>query len=324
MPVATVIIVSWNGRHYLEGCLPTLREQTFQDFNIILVDNGSEDGTTSFVRENYPEIDLLPLDTNTGFAWPNNLGFRKAFEDPQVRFVITLNNDTRVEPTFLAELVRMADTDPDIGMVAAKVLYFYEPGRIDSVGIRVSKNGLGYNIGNGEPDVGQYDRPAEVFGACAGAALYSRSMLEDVGFFDNAFFAYYEDLDLAWRGRLAGWRCVAAPKATVYHIHSATAVKGSPFKTYQIHRNKWYTIIKNWPSRLLWMWLPYLVLVDIASFLLALFRGRGLAAIKARLDVVCEIPRLARKRREVQQIKKMSFSGVTDFFSSVWHNSSDD
>ncbi len=137
--------------------------------------------------------------------------------------------------------------DPRVGMVAAKMRNCYQPERIDAAGLKIGTNGLGYNIGVGETDAGQYDGAA-VFGPCGGAALYRREMLDEVGFFDPDFFAYYEDFDLAWRGRLAGWGCVAAPRAVVYHVHSATSGEWSPFKVYQTHRNKWYVIIKNWPA----------------------------------------------------------------------------
>jgi GT2 family glycosyltransferase len=174
-------------------------------------------------------------------------------------------------------------------MVAAKMLNYHDTGRIDSVGIRVATNGLASNIGVGEADAGQYDTPREVFGACAGAALYRRAMLDDVGFFDAAFFAYYEDTDLAWRGRLAGWRCVTAPGAVVYHVQ----------------RNKWYVMVKNWPSTLLFRHLPRIVVYDVASFVLAMLRGRFLPAMRARLRVAAELPALLRKRRQTMHLQKL-------------------
>jgi hypothetical protein len=198
-------------------------------------------------------------------------------------------------------------------MVAAKMLNFFEPGRIDSMGIRATTAGLGVNRGVGERDLGQYDSPAEVFGPCAGAALYRREMLDAVGFFDPSFFAYYEDLDLAWRGRLAGWKCVTAPGAVVYHLHSATSGRMSPFTVYHVHRNKWYTIVKNWPGGLLLRHLPRIICYDLGAMLLAALRGRLRAALRARLHLLRDLPALLCKRRETKALARARVSDVERF-----------
>jgi GT2 family glycosyltransferase len=186
------------------------------------------------------------------------------------------------------------------------MLNFYEPGRIDSVGVKVAGNGMGYNIGVGEQDRGQYDEPAEVFGPCAGAALYRRTMIDETGFFDPGFFAYYEDLDLAWRGRLAGWRCITAPKAVALHVHSATSGRMSPFTVYQVQRNKWYTIIKNWPASLILRQLPKVVLFDVGALVLAILRGRGWSALRARFDLFRNLPVLLAKRKMVRALCRLT------------------
>ncbi len=302
MPLVSIIILTWNGKKFLQGCLDSLAVQSLRDFEAILVDNGSTDGSAAFVRENYPWVRVVALPENTGFTGGNNRGLAEC----RGEYIVTLNNDTTVEAGFLAGLVDAAETDPEIGMVAAKMLNFFDPGRIDSVGVKAAKNGLGYNIGVGEQDRGQYDVPAEVFGPCAGAALYRRTMLDEVGFFDPDFFAYYEDLDLAWRGRLAGWRCVTAPAAVVYHVHSATSGKMSPFTVYQVQRNKWFTLIKNWPLSLILRQLPLLLAFDAGSLLLALVRGRLGPALRARGGVLRSLPRLLAKRRLVQAGSRLS------------------
>jgi GT2 family glycosyltransferase len=144
-------------------------------------------------------------------------------------------------------------------------------------------------------------------------------MLAEVGFFDADFFAYYEDFDLAWRGRLAGWKAVAAPGAVVYHVHSATSGDWSPFKVYQTHRNKWYVIIKNWPAALLTRNLSSVLFADAASFCLAVLRGRGMAALRGRLDVLRSFRSLLRKRNEVQGERKLSDWQVAALFSPHEH-----
>jgi GT2 family glycosyltransferase len=279
------------------------------------VDNGSVDGSPDFARAHYPWVKVIELSENMGFAEGNNRGL----EACQGQYIVTLNNDTKVEPDFLTELVKAVESDGQIGMVAAKMLNFYKSDRIDSIGVKVARNGLGYNIGVGELDAGQYDEATEVFGPCAGAALYRRKMIDDIGFFDADFFAYYEDLDLAWRGRLAGWRCVTAPKAVVYHVHSATSGKGSPFTVFQIHRNKWYTLLKSWPAGLLMKRLPALLLIDLGAFALAVIRGRGTSALKARVDVVLNLRNLWQKRQGVQRRTKISAGEIEELFTASEH-----
>ncbi|MDA8430803.1 MAG: glycosyltransferase family 2 protein [Geobacteraceae bacterium] len=306
MPLASVIILTWNGRRFLDDCLGSLAGQTCRDFETILVDNGSSDGSAAYVREMYPWVRLVGLPENVGFAEGNNRGLELA----RGAYIVTLNNDTKADSRFLEELLQPALHNPDIGMVAAKMLNFFDPGRIDSVGAKAAVNGMGYNIGAGERDRGQFDAPAGVFGPCAGAALYRRTMLDEVGFFDPDFFAYYEDLDLAWRGRLAGWRSVSAPRAVVLHVHSATSGKMSPFTLYQVQRNKWFTLVKNWPLALLLYRLPLILLFDLAAFLLAFLRGRTGAAMRARLDVLRNLPRLLARRRIVQANRRLTTTEV--------------
>ena len=309
-PRVSVIILTWNGRKFLGECLDSLTAQTFRDFETILVDNGSTDGTVGFVRESYPWVRLVALPENTGFAGGNNRGLAEAGGE----FIVTLNNDTRVVPEFLEELVAPALADSRIGMVAAKMRNYFQPERIDAAGLKIGANGLGYNIGVGETDAGQHDG-AGVFGPCGGAALYRRTMLDEIGFFDPDFFAYYEDFDLAWRGRLAGWGCAAAPPAVVYHVHSATSGEWSAFKVYQTHRNKWFVIIKDWPFEILMRRLPEVLAFDAAALLLAVLKGRGGAAARARLDVLKGLKRLLEKRSAVQPRRKLSVEEIEELFS---------
>jgi GT2 family glycosyltransferase len=297
----SVIILNWNGKRFLKECLDSLRLQSFHDFETILLDNGSADGSVEYLREAFPWVRLVTLPENVGFSGGNN----RALEECTGEFIVTLNNDTKLDPGFLEAMVAAVEADPGIGMVAAKMLNFYQQGRIDSVGIKAAANGMGFNIGVGESDAGQYDSTTEVFGPCGGAALYRRAMLDQVGFFDADFFAYYEDLDLAWRGRLAGWRAVTAPRAVVLHVHSATSGKMSPFTVYQVQRNKWYAIIKNWPTSLILRHLATIVLFDVAAMALALVRCRLGAALRARLDLLLFLPALLRKRRQVQGASRL-------------------
>jgi len=308
----SVIVLNWNGRNYLPECLDSLAAQTLRDFEVVLVENGSSDGSAQLVRDRYPWVRLIELPENVGFAAGNNRGLEAATGE----YIVALNNDTSVSPDFLAELLAVAQSDPSAGMVAAKMLNYYHRDRIDAVALKIGVNGLGYNIGCGERDAGQHDGAA-AFGPCGGAALYRRDMLDEVGFFDPDFFAYYEDFDLAWRGRLAGWGCLCAPRALVYHVHSATSGEWSRFKVYQTHRNKWYVIAKNWPGRLILQRLPSLLFADAASFALAVVRGRGGSALRARIDFLLNLAALLRKRKELPRL--LSDRQVAALFSPHEH-----
>lgn len=290
MSELAIIIASWNGRQHLEGCLPALREQTFRDFNIILVDNGSTDGTVDFVHTHFPEVEVVALPQNEGFAGPNNLGINGALADPDVRYVVALNNDTKPETDYLTELIACAKRHPEAGAVQPKVINFYQPSVIDSTGILIDKSMSAVNRGLKVADQGQYEVEEEIFGAAASAALYTRKALECVAligrngqreFFDGDYFAYYEDVDLAWRLRLAGFSCFYTPAARVFHVHSATGKSYSPFKAFYIHRNQYFNIIKNLPLPQLIRALLFMPRLYLAS-LLSVLKGRGAAAELAR------------------------------------------
>ncbi|WP_243370792.1 glycosyltransferase family 2 protein [Geotalea sp. SG265] len=310
-PLVSVIILNWNGRKFLKECLDSLLLQSYAHFEVVLVDNGSSDGSPEYVRSNYPAVKVVALPQNVGFAAGNNVGL----EHCRGEFVVTLNNDTKVDWEFISALVAVVKADDRIGLVAAKMLNYYQTDRIDSVGLMIASNGLGYNKGIAEVDSGQYKEPAPVFGPCGGAALYRRAMLSETGFFDEDFFAYYEDFDLAWRCRLAGWQAVTAPGAVVYHVHSATSGEWSSFKVFHTHRNKWYVIIKNWPTTVLIQYLPKVLFYDIAALILAVMRGQGVSALKARLDLARHMPTLLRKRKKIKGGQKLSDGQVMNLFS---------
>jgi GT2 family glycosyltransferase len=283
MKNTAVIIVNWNGRHLLKKCLQSLVEQTYQDFEIILVDNGSVDNSVDFVRKKFPQIRIVELEENTGFAQGNNIGISLAIKDKNIQNIILLNNDTETERDFIKNLITTDENKSlnkkykKIGALAPKMLLkncFQDNNSqkiIDAVGAGTALDGRGYNIGNGETDKGQYDQQREVFGFCGGAVLLKRKMLEDVvedgdwqqevknrkplkcqQYFDNYFFAYYEDSDLSWRLRLRGWQVITVPQATVWHLHSATAEPFSFFKAYYLNRNRFLMMLKNYPRTFLW------------------------------------------------------------------------
>jgi hypothetical protein len=247
-----VTLVNWNGRDMLEECLESVQRQSFQNFSMIIVDNGSDDGSVEFLRKNYADIELIEFDHNTGFAYPHTVAIKKALQDPQVEYILTLNNDTALDPDFFAEMVAAAQRHPEAGSIQGKVVNFYDESLIDCTGILVHWDMSAVNRGQGKKDTGQYAKEEEIFGPSASAALYRREALEKTqlpngDIFDSSYFAYYEDVDLAWRLRLAGYSSWYTPKAIIKHIHSATGVSHSPFKAFHIHRNHYFNMIKNLP-----------------------------------------------------------------------------
>lgn len=301
-PKVSVVIINWNGRRYLQDCLASLQAQTFTDFEVILVDNGSTDGSAEWMASRFPQVHLIRNKDNVGFAAGNNQAIRAS----QAEFIATLNNDTRVEPDWLAELTAVAEGDSMVGMCASKMLFADRPAMINSTGIDLDPVGIAWDRRGGEPDDRSEPEPVEVFGPCAGAALYRRAMLDQIGLFDESFFAYLEDVDLAWRARLAGWRCLYVPTARVYHVHSATAVEGSPFKNRLLGRNKVWTIAKNYPASRLLLYLPLILLYDLAAVLFTLVVRRDVSSLLGRLEGLRGLRSRWSQRRAVQTLRRES------------------
>jgi len=253
---ACVVVLNWNGRAYIRDCVRSALAQTYPDFRVVVVDNGSPDRSGEIVRDEFPEATYLPLPENLHFARGSNAGIEVALRDPECTFVVTLNNDTKVEPDWLTELVRPA-TDARVGIVASKLVFMDRPTVINSAGICIARDGSGLDRGWNARDGGPFDEPANVFGASAGAALYRREVFAKVGLFDADFVAYYEDLDLAWRARLAGWGARYAPASVVHHKYSASSGPRSPWKTYQGERNRIWNLVQNYPWRYVAAGIPW-------------------------------------------------------------------
>jgi GT2 family glycosyltransferase len=295
-PAVSVIIVNWNGRRWLESCLSALQTQTYEDFEVIVVDNGSTDDSLPWLRNTWAGVQVLAQELNLGFAAANNLAICMAVG----HHVIALNNDTRPDPEWIESLVEAA-ADPGVGMVASQIVKWTEPDILDSAGIEVDRAGIAWNRGWAQPSSTAAEA-CEVFGPSAAAALYRREMLDEIGLFDEDFFMYYEDVDIAWRAQRAGWRCRYQPSARVLHWHSATAQKSPQFKTFHIGRNKIWTIFKNydWPD-LLWA-LPIVVLYDVLAIGYHCIHTRNLAALRGRLSALPAWRRMVGKRKPRRKV----------------------
>ena len=294
----SVIVVNYNGMRFLRGCLTSLAKQTAMDFEVIVVDNGSDDGSESEVQRYYPHARLVRLKDNRGYAAALNRGIVESGGD----FILALNNDTEPESHFIEELLSSSDDKPDIGMWATKMIL--PDGRINSTGICISRSGAAWDRGMFQDDTGQFDEPGEVFGPCGGAALYRKKMLEDVGLFDEDFFLYMEDVDIALRGRLAGWKCRYVPKALVIHQQGGTAGYGSDLAVYYGNRNIMWYVAKDFPSGLIMKYLPWIVGRNLAVLLYYGTRGQGMVALRAKADGIAGLGRMMRKRRNI--IRKIS------------------
>jgi GT2 family glycosyltransferase len=297
MPSATVIIPNLNGKEHLAYCLPALLRQTYQDFETVVVDNGSTDDSITFVSRNFPWVRIIANPQNVGFAEANNIAIRATCSP----YIVTLNNDTRVEADWLAEMIRVAEAYDQVGMIACKVLSMSEPHLIDAAGLEIDGVGMPWNRYHGQIDQSTETEPYEVFCPTGAAALYKRKMLDQVGLFDEAYFAYCEDMDLGWRARLKGWRCLYVPKAVVYHLHSATSGQGSPFKRYLLTRNRIWTVLKNYPSPEIWLDLPKLLLYDLAAALYRVNVEKNLSPLQGRVAALRQLGRVLKQRREIQR-----------------------
>jgi hypothetical protein len=295
-PQVAIVITNWNGRRFLQPCLDSILAQDFQDFEIYVVDNASTDDSVALLREHYPQVQVLENERNVGLCAANNRGILAA----QAEFIFILNNDTELEPDCLGQLVQALRTNPRLGMAATKMLLTDRRDMIESAGIVVDKTGIAWGLQTGALNQNRAAAGvAPVFGACGGAALYRRAMLLEIGLFDEEFFVYLEDADVAWRGQWAGWQGVVAPGAVVYHAHSATIKEGSPFKIRLLGRNKLWLIAKNYPLPYLLWYAPAIVAYEALAVGYNLLSGRGRAALQGRFEALRRLPEILAKRRRV-------------------------
>lgn len=299
-PEVSVIIVNWNGKKYLKSCLESLRNQTFKDFETIVVDNGSTDDSVPFVRKNFPEARVISLPENQGFCGGNNIGIKNA----RGKFIALLNNDAEASSNWLGELVNVLENHEDIGFCASKILLYNHRNLVDTCGDYYSTLGVAGKIGHLDKET-NYNNSLEVFGACGGAAIYRRKMLEDIGLFDEDFFLSYEDVDLSFRAQLKGYKCTYVPTAKVYHNLSSTIGEYSDNYVYFGQRNLEYTYIKNMPTSLLLGSLPLHLLYDILALVYFVSKGKGMPFIKAKFHTYMALPHLLKKRRTIQNEKKV-------------------
>jgi GT2 family glycosyltransferase len=299
-PVA-VVIVNYNGGQLLQAALAALARQTVRPRRVLVVDNASSDGSTDGLEEGFPGTEVIGLAENVGFAAANNVGVDAAAD---CEWVALLNPDAFPEPHWLEELVAAAAEQPSYSFFASQLLLADDPARLDGTGDVYHVSGLAFRRDHGRP-VANVARPrSEVFAPCAAAAMYRRDVFLDAGGFDERYFAYLEDLDLAFRLRLAGHHCLYVPESTVLHMGSAIAGRTSDFTTFHSQRNLVWTYAKNMPSPLVWVYLPMHLLVNVTALAAYSLRGQAGVVWRAKRDAVRGLPPILAERRRLQASRR--------------------
>ncbi|NLE43895.1 MAG: glycosyltransferase family 2 protein [Chloroflexi bacterium] len=312
--MASVIIPNWNGAAYIPACLASLRRQTLPEFEVIVADNASTDGSLALLARDYPEVHVVALGTNQGFTGACNAGLEVA----RGEFVVLLNNDTEADAHWIEEIVAAFGRHPDAGLVASKMLLFDRRDTLHTAGDYYRVNGIPGNRGVWQRDVGQYETEEYVFSACGGTAAYRRAMLDQIGTLDQDFFFSCEDLDLAWRAQLAGWRCVYAPRAIVYHKLGATG--GGSTASFYDGRNMIYLLAKDYPGDLWRNHWRTVVRAQGNITIEALRAWRGAAArarLRGQIAGIIGIPRLLCKRRSVQRTRVVDRTYLDSILTGV-------
>ena len=312
-PDVSIVIVSWNGRQHLDLCLASVAAQAGVTIETIVVDNGSTDGTSDFIRSRYPWVRLVRLDDNRGFTGGNNAGAREA----RGRFLAFLNNDTAADPGWLRALLSGIDEREGFVLTTSRIVYMHDPEIIDSAGDSVLRCGGAFKRFHGQP-ASAAPRSEEVFGVCGAAFLLPKAIFDELGGFDEDFFASHEDVDLSYRARLRGYRCRYVADAIVRHVGSATLGSVSTFSVFQSQRNLEWVYLKDTPGALLWRSLPGHVVYDLAACAHFMRIGMLLPFLRAKIAAFAALPAILRKRGAIQRGRRVDASALTPMLTKNW------
>ena len=312
-PDVAVVIVTWNGRRHLDDCLTAVAAQRGVRLETILVDNASTDGTAEYVRQRYPSVRLVVLPENRGFAGGNNAGVAAA-RAPLVAF---LNNDTAADPGWLQALVSGLDERGGFALLTSRVVYLHDPQIIDSAGDGFLRAGGAFKRCHGMR-AAEAAEALEVFGVCGAACLMPKAVFDELGGFDEDFFASHEDVDLSYRARLRGYRVRYMPDAIVRHRGSATLGHRSSRAIFYGQRNLEWVYIKNSPASVLLRTAFGHVVYDIAAAVYFLRAGNGWTFIRAKAAAVAALPRMLRKRAQIQRSRRVGADAVWRVMEPRW------
>lgn len=310
----SIIIVNFNGENIIGQCLASLKKQHYDNYEVIVVDNDSKDASVSIIMQDFPWVKLIVLESNLGFTGGNIEGLKHANGE----LICLLNPDTEVHIEWLNNLVAATQRYPDVGIFASKLLV-YGSDKIDSAGDGFIVPGKGYKRGEGESNL-NYNREECVFGACGGAMLIRKAVIDDIGFLDDDFFLIYEDTDYNIRAQLAGWKCMFIPDAVVYHKVRSSIGEKSDIAVYYAVRNSHYLLIGNIPFWMLVLWSPLQLIYEIASFFYFVGRlGKWSPYFRAKRDFILALPMLMRKRRELAAIRRITDMQFVRLMTPVWN-----
>lgn len=314
IPLVSIVIIIWNNLIHMERCYSHLLKQSLQDFELIIIDNGSlpnlsEDFKLRFVGK---RIFLRQLEKNFGFANANNIGANLA----KGKWIALLNADAFPEPDWLEKLLQAAEQNPEYTAFSSKQIQYHKPELLDGAGDVYHISGLAWRNGYNLPVNSNGLQQKEIFSPCAAAALYSREEFIRIGGFDEDFFSYFEDVDFGFRLRLNGAKCLYVPEAVVHHVGSASTGKRSDFSVYYGYRNMIWTFFKNIPSPLLWLFLPLHAVSVIFFIFYFTARGQSKAILEAVFDAILGLPKVLRKRKIIQKNIKIKLSELLRVMST--------
>jgi GT2 family glycosyltransferase len=297
-----VIIVTWNAANLIEGVLAAVSLQTRPADRVLIIDNGSSDeDILAGIVAQYPFCELSRLGKNLGFAAANNIG---VIQCDDAEFVALLNPDAFPEPHWLEALLAAAQENPEFDVFGSKLVKAADPSVLDGAGDAYHISGLVWRLGHGVPVASLSIQASEVFSPCAAAALYRRSALLNVGGFDEDYFCYVEDVDIGFRLRLTGYRCLFVPASVAHHIGSGTTGgQHSDFAVYHGHRNLVWTFVKDMPGGVFWPLLPLHVAMNLITLVVFTLRGQGRVILRAKWDAIKGLPKMWRKRQLVQSTR---------------------
>jgi GT2 family glycosyltransferase len=298
-----VLIVNWNGGDLLTHCLESLEQQRRRPDHIVVVDNGSSDDSLNRAGKLLHSVELIRLPSNVGFARANNIAARAA---GRFDAFALLNPDAVADPEWLGALVNAAEREPTTAAFASQMLLALTPQYLDGAGDSYHVSGRAWRNGHRVSSAEWPAADGEVFGPCAAAALYRREAFDEVGGFDEQYFCYFEDVDLAFRLRLRGHRCVYVHSAIVRHLGSALSGYRGNFAVYHGERNAVWTFIKNMPGPLLWLYLPQHIALNVAALMYYPWRGQGKVVFRAKLDALRGLAAVLRRRKLVQRNRRVN------------------
>lgn len=312
--LVSVVIPNWNGKKFLQGCLDSLFASSYPHLEVVVVDNGSKDGSVEFLEANYARVRLVKFAENTGFSVAVNAGIKAC----RGEFIALLNNDTVVDRDWIAEMVRALASHAEIGSTGCKMLAYDDHKLLDGAGDGYRRGGLPGRIGHREIDRGQFDTPRYILGPCGGAACYRRAMLEDIGLFDEDYFAYLEDVDIGLRAQSAGYKCLYVPTAVMYHLGCGTTGSGyHPLVVRLSSQNNWNTIVKNLPLGLLLKFAPQIFYWQLYYFAVVIVRGgQVLPWLQGSFRALMLLPRMLAKRAEIKRKRKVPLSYLEEIIVS--------